>query len=207
MSLGSQHPFVAADRELRQGAAGLALTALFVVVASAAGYPGRTAAVAVPGALVLIALLMRVGLLADVRRQRALDLVMAGDETLPIPAVVSLRRSLLGRRRTLTVRRLGHILDDALAHRDDPAACPSPILAVREEVAEIAVLLSSTHSARAVGDDDPAPRRRCRVVGPVQRRGRAPPRARPDPVRPRRLLRAGGGAACGAGACALTDMV
>ncbi len=148
--LGPDHPFAEADRELRQALGGLALTALFVAVAAVAGYPGRSALIAFPGAVVLVALVLRVGILADLRRQRALDLVLAGAETLPIPAVARLRRSLLGARRELASDRLRQLVEDARSRRRDPAAPPTPIEQVGDEATEVAALLRGTHSARAV---------------------------------------------------------
>jgi hypothetical protein len=149
--LGSDHPFVAADRALRQAARTLLFTAVFVVALAAFAYPARSAAVAVPGASVLLYLFLRLAVLADERKELAVNLVIQGGEALPIARVVRLRRTLLGHRRDQTrrslLRTLDQAADQAQRHPADPRA---PILAVADKVLEVADLLQRTRSARAV---------------------------------------------------------
>jgi hypothetical protein len=149
--LGADHPYVVADGDARRATQTLVLTAAFVAASAAFADPAPRRALMTIGTFVLLVLVLRVVLASDVRRQCALDLVLAGHEALPIPAVARLRRSLLGPRRDLTVELLDRSLADAVARAEhDPATPPLPIVAVRDDVAEIVELLRSTRSARAV---------------------------------------------------------
>jgi hypothetical protein len=148
--LGADHPYVLAERELHRALRSLLLTAVFVATFAAFADAAPRRAVATIGTFVVLILALQVVLASDTRRQCALDLVLGGHEALAIPAVVRLRRSLLGRRRDFTVDLLTRTLDAALARLDEDPAHPPPIVEARDEVAEIAALLRSTHSARAV---------------------------------------------------------
>jgi hypothetical protein len=153
--LGRDHPFVAADGELRSACRTLIVTALFVGALAAFTFPERSAPVAVAGATVLIWLTLRLLILADARADQAMALVLEGGEALPIPAVARVRRSLLGHRRDHTARALMRTLECATAQAErHPADELQPILSVAGEVAEVARLLQRTESARAVAMAD-----------------------------------------------------
>ena len=149
--LGADHPYVAAERDLRRATQSLVLTAAFVAASAAFADPVPRRALTAVGTFVLLLLVLRFVLASDLRRQCALDLVLGGREALAIPAVARLRRSLLGPRRDLTVDLLARSLADAVTRAEhDPETPPLPIVDVRDEVAEIIELLRTTESARAV---------------------------------------------------------
>jgi hypothetical protein len=86
-------------------------------------------------------------ILADVRRQHAMDLVLGGRERLPISSVARLRRQLVGRQRVAVAELLARMLQEADV-RSGRAVHPTAIVELRDEVTEIVELLRCTLSAQ-----------------------------------------------------------
>jgi hypothetical protein len=149
--LGRDHPYTRADADLRQAVSQLALTGLFALAAASFGHAQPGSAPSAAGAVVLTALSIRLVILADARRQRAMDLVIDGGEHLPISSVARLRRRLLGRRREDAAVLLARTVHDASDHMTrNGAVCPAPISDLQDDVTELVELLRCTISARPV---------------------------------------------------------
>jgi hypothetical protein len=151
--LGPEHPLTIADRRLRESTRQLVWTALFVLAWALLGRGHQATGIVIAGVLVVVILCERALVRTDARRQRALDLIIAGDEAIPVPVVARLRRHLLRDDRPRVAALMAQAVDDV----DDfveASGEPHPELALTElrgEVEEVIELLSSDRVDSAQG--------------------------------------------------------
>ena len=122
--LGPDHPFTraveAVDRAGKQAlAVGALLVGSIVDLSAGAAWAG---AVALSAAIVLLGLVIVIAVLVQGRRDRAHDLILDGDESLPIAGVQRERRRLAApRTQRLMARTIDGVVEQAL---NPPRICP-----------------------------------------------------------------------------------
>lgn len=154
--LGPGHPLTRASRELDAAIRQMSMVAVLLGGSLGAVLAGGAWArsTAVAAGLVLVGTAVRAALRAQTRRDRALDLVIAGPDRLPLPVLQRQRRRLASPRTRHTLARTLESMVQETLHRSwthplsSRPALHAPLIAgAQGELRELAALLRSGSAA------------------------------------------------------------